>query len=136
MSYGAAAALQAAVYSRLMADPGLTGLVNGAIFDVPPAGAVPETYVSIGPEEVYEADDGTGVGARHRFTVSVVTAEAGFHEAKLVAAAVSDALHGARPALSRGRVVWITFQRAVARRFGAGNRRRIDLRFEARVDLD
>lgn len=135
MSYGASAALQAAVYARLAADTALAGMVGGAIFDVPPAGVVPDAYVSLGPEEAYEAGDAGGNGARHRFTVSVVTANGGFHEAKGIAAAVSDALHGATPALARGRVVWIAFQRAVARRFGS-NRRRIDLRFEARVDLD
>lgn len=136
MSYAAAAALQTAVYTRLASDPALMALVGSAVFDVPPAGDLPGAYVSLGPEEAFEAGDGAGRGARHRFTVSVVTEGRGFHDTKTIAAAVSEALHGAAPALTRGRVVWIAFQRAVARRFGSGDRRRIDLRFEARVDLD
>ena len=52
MSYGAAAALQAAIYQCLTADSALDALVNGAIYDSVPPGIVPGTYVSIGPEDV------------------------------------------------------------------------------------
>ncbi len=134
MSYGVAAALQEAVYQRLLADPVLTGLVGTDIFDAAPPGTVPTTYVVIGPEEAHERGDGTGRGAVHEFTVSVVTSAAGFLSAKEVAAAVSDALSGADLVLARGRLVYLNFLHATARRVQGADIRRIDLRFAARVE--
>lgn len=136
MSYGVAAALQAAVYQRLAGDAALGALVGAAIYDVVPAGPVPGTYVSLGPEDVRDRSDKTGRGAEHRFTVSVVTDAAGFQTAKNAAAAVSDALLGAGLALSRGRLVAMEFLSARARRVRAGDVRRIDLTFRARVEDD
>ncbi len=133
MSYGASAALQAAVYQRLMADSALGAMVGGAIFDAAPVGAVPATYVAIGPETARDASDKTGRGAVHDFAVSVVTDEAGFHTAKAVAAAVSDALTGAQLLLLRGRLVGLWFLRAAALR-GTSGQRRIDLMFRARIE--
>jgi hypothetical protein len=134
MSYGVAAALQEAVYQHLLNDPVLTGLVGTDIFDAAPPGTVPTTYVSLGPEEVRERGDGTALGAVHEFTVSVVTSAAGFKGAKEVAAAVSDALVGADLVLARGRLVYLNFLRATARRVQDADIRRIDLRFAARVE--
>ncbi len=135
MSYGASAALQAAVYQRLRGSVTLDGLVGDAIYDAVPAGPVPKTFVSIGPEEVRDRSDKTGDGAEHDLTVSVVTDAAGFQTAKTIAVAVSDALVGAPLILARGRLVDLWFLRARARRVGAADRRRIDLTFRARVDL-
>ncbi|MGX0902989.1 hypothetical protein ACSSV8_001558 [Roseovarius sp. MBR-79] len=134
MSYGAAAALQAAIYERLIADPALGALVGGAIHDAVPQGRVPDLYVTLGPEEVRERGDMTGAGAEHRVTVSVVAQAAGFLTAKQAAAAVSDALDGAALSLVRGRLVALHFLRARAIRTGTAQRRRIDLTFRARVD--
>ena len=116
MSYGTAAALQAAIYQRLMADSAVDALVGGAIYDSVPPGTVTGTYVSIGPEDVRDASDQVGRGAFHEFTVSVVTDQAGFQAAKAVAAAVSDALTGATLVLGRGRLVGLWFLKARARR--------------------
>ena len=134
MSYGNSAALQSAIYQRLTADPVLGGLVGSAIYDSVPAGSVPATYVSLGPEDVRDRSDATGGGALYVVTISVVTDAAGFQAAKDVAAAISDALIDADLALSRGTLVYIRFDRATARRVGTGETRRIDLRFRARVD--
>ena len=134
MSYGITAVLQAAVYQRLISDAALTALAGGAIYDAVPPGPLPDLYVTLGPEDVRDRSDGTGAGALHRFTVSVVTGAAGFQAAKAAAAAISDALTGADLSLARGRLVAIWFHRARARREGAGNMRRIDLTFRARVD--
>lgn len=135
MSYGVAGALQEAVYQHLLADPGVNALVGGGVYDALPAGPVPETYVSLGAEEVLDRSDASGAGALHRFTVSVISEASGFAAAKAVAAAVGDALLGADLVLSRGRVVGLWFERASARRSGrAGRVRRIDLRFRARVE--
>ncbi len=135
MSYAMAGALQAAIYDVLANDAALGALVGGAVHDGLPSGTVPETYVSLGPEVVRDRSDKSGAGAQHRVTVSVVSAAQGFSVAKDVAAAVCDALAGAAPVLSRGRVVGIWFERARAMRTGsAGEGRRIDLNFRARVE--
>jgi|FEC22Drversion2_1045045.scaffolds.fasta_scaffold00048_16 hypothetical protein len=136
MSYASAAALQAAVYQRLMGDSAVDALVGSAIYDAVPPGPLPPLYLSIGPEDVRDRSDKTGAGAEHDFTVSVVTEAAGFQTAKALAGAVSDSLVGAELLLSRGRVVDIWFLRARARRVGAADQRRIDLWFRARVDID
>jgi len=103
MSYGASAALQQAVYQALLADPALDTLVQGAIYDALPQGTLPPLYVTLGPEDVRDATDGTGDGAWHRFTVSVVTDGAGFHAAKeaAVPAATTNAHEQDRAVISR-----------------------------------
>ncbi|WP_170382776.1 DUF3168 domain-containing protein [Ruegeria atlantica] len=137
MSYGISAALQAAVYQKLLGDAQIGLLSGGAIYDAVPAGAVPHTYVTLGPEEVRDASDQSGAGAVHRFTVSVVSEAAGFGAAKSLAGAVCDALEGAALTLDRGRLVGLWFERASARRTGTGGAiRQIDLRFRARVEDD
>lgn len=136
MSYGVSAALQAAIYQRLLADTALAALVGTAIYDNPPSGAVLGTYVSLGPEDVRDRSDKTGYGALHMVMISVITDAAGFQVAKQVGAAVSDALQGAELVLSRGALCYINFDRATARRVGTGETRRIDLRFDARVQDD
>lgn len=133
MTYGVAVALQQAVYQALTADPVLSGLVAGAIYDAVPPGIVSGTYVSLGPEDVREASDKTGHGALHEITVSVVTDAAGFSTAKEVATAVSDVLVDAELPLARGALVYLNFHRARARRVQDADVRRIDLKFRARV---
>ncbi|MCX7299285.1 MAG: DUF3168 domain-containing protein [Rhodobacterales bacterium] len=134
MSYGVAAALQAAVYQRLTGDVALTGLVGTAVYDALPTGALPSLYVALGPEVVRDRSDKTGSGAEHEFTVAVVTDTAGFASAKAVAGAVSDALVDAPLVLSRGVLVALNFYRAQAVRVGSGAVRQIALTFRARVE--
>ncbi len=134
MSYAGTAALQEAVYLRLTTDTALSALVGGAIYDALPAGTLPDIYVTLGPEDARDRSDKTGGGAWHRFIISVVTENAGFHGAKQVAAAINDALVGAEMTLSRGRLAGLYFHRARARRESPGQLRRIDLTFRARVD--
>lgn len=136
MSYGVSAALQVAVYQRLAADPALGALVGAAIFDALPSGALPPLYVVLGAEEARDASDKTGGGALHEFTVSVLTASAGFASAKAAAAAVSDALVDAPLVLSRGSLVSLNFYKAKAARIGTGDMRQINLIFRARVADD
>jgi len=132
MSYGVSAALQAAVFQIVSNDAGVSALVGTAVYDETPPGTLPSTYVSLGPEEVRDRSDATGSGANHYFTVSVITDDAGFQAAKSVAAAVSDALNGSAPVLSRGTAIFVRFDRASAKR--VQGQRRIDLRFHARVE--
>ena len=136
MTYAVAAGLQKAVYQALRENEGLRSHVGEAIYDVVPAGQLPSTYVSLGPEEVRDWSDKTGRGARHDFTISVVTDAAGFQRAKFVAGAVTDALADAQAALERGTLVSLTFRKARAVRVEEGNMRRIDLSFRALVADD
>jgi len=132
MSYGAAAALQAAVYQRLTGHPALAGV---SIVDAIPAGTSPGSFVLIGPEVVTDQSDKSGAGAEHRFDVSVISDATGFLSAKIIAAAVSDALVDANLTLGSGTLVSLRFQRAVARRIDQGDVRRIDLSFRARIEI-
>lgn len=134
MSYAISSALQAAVFLHLQADATVSSLVGGAIFDELPSGTIPSTYVSLGAETVLDRSDQSGAGAEHRLTISVMSEASGFAAAKAVAVAISDALSGDDLTLARGRLVFMKFDRATARREGSGNARRIDLRFRARVE--
>ncbi|WP_227267846.1 DUF3168 domain-containing protein [Roseobacter weihaiensis] len=134
MSYAMSGALQAAIYGALGADGTLAALVGADIYDAVPTGNMPETYVSLGRERVSDASDQTGNGALHRLEISVFTTQPGFAGAKAVAAAISDVLHDAELTLSRGRLVFLHFERAEARRIDASAAREIVLRFRARVD--
>ncbi|MGB0799260.1 MAG: DUF3168 domain-containing protein [Planktomarina sp.] len=133
MTYAVSSALQQAVYQTLVNDPALTALVGSDIYDALPTGGVPNTYVSLGPEEVQDASDVCADGARHEMVISVVTDTSGFQSAKDIAAAVCDALIGANLTLSRGHLIGLWFLRAKAARTDNGNSRRIDLTFRARV---
>lgn len=134
MSYGVGAALQEAVYTALQADVTLNALVGKDIYDQLPVGKVPALFVSLGPETVRDKSDKDGNGAEHRLMVSVIGDARGFAKVKAVAAAVNDVLVDADVSLSRGRLVYLRFDRAVAKRDGRKNMRRVDLRFVARVE--
>ncbi len=134
MSYAFSAALQAGLYQHLLADAAVTALVGDAVYDALPSGPQPALYVMLGPETVLDRSDVTGRGSEHRLTISVISEADGFAAAKAVAGAVSDAMDGPI-ALDQGTLVYVNFDRAVARRSGpAGTLRQIDLRFRARVD--
>lgn len=133
MSYAMSAALQRAVYQRISGDTDVAALTGGHVYDALPSGPLPDLYVTLGAERVRDASDQGAAGAWHDLTVAVVTAAAGFQGAKDVAAAISDTLHDADMALSRGRLVSMRFLKAQARR-ERGGLRRIDLTFRARVE--
>lgn len=136
MSYAVSGALQSAVFAALTSNVALNAVLGNAIYDAVPAGNVPDIYVRLGSETVREASDGTGVGAVHFPTVSVITTSPGFASAKAAAAAVSDALHEADLTLARGDLISLRFEQATARRIDAASARQIDLRFRARVSDD
>lgn len=134
MSYGVAAALQAAIFGVLQGDVMVASSTGGAVFDAVPAGQAPELYVAIGPEDVTARDDSAGSVTTHRLIISVVGTTAGFTALKTAAAAVSDALDSAGPSLARGRLLDLSFQKARARKTDGNQARRIDLWFRAIVE--
>ena len=136
MTYALAPKLQKAVYQALVADTALKARIGDAIYDAVPAGQTPSTYISLGPEDVRDWSDKSAFGARHDFTISVVTEAAGFQFAKSIAADVADALADASLPLERGTLVSLTFRRGRAVRLEDGAIRRIDLSFRALVADD
>ena len=118
MSYGAAAALQAAVYQRLAAVPALAGV------PVLRRGAAGRGH---GHLRADRAGGGAGcsrtrpgAGPSIGFGVSVISDAAGFLAAKAMAVAVSDALVDAPLVLTRGRLVGLWFLRARGAAAGRG----------------
>ncbi|UOA26863.1 DUF3168 domain-containing protein [Pseudosulfitobacter sp. DSM 107133] len=136
MSYGVSAALQSAIYGALSGATAVTDLVGSDIYDAVPTGTVPSLYVSIGAETAQAANDKTGDGAVHDIRIAVVTDVQGFAAAKAVGVAISDTLHDADLTLTRGRLIYLNFDRAVADRSDGGAGRTITLRFKARVEDD
>ena len=133
MTYALSVGLQRAIFQRLANDGALNALVAGAVFDAVPISA-PDLFVAIGPERVTAQSDASASGTIHQLQISVVTERNGYADAKVVAAAISDALADADLSLPRGRVVSLRFQRAQAKRDEGANTRRIDLWFRARLD--
>lgn len=130
--------LQTAVYEALRADPALADLVGDAIYDAMPVTAPTGTYVALGPEDVTDAGDMTGWGARHDFIVSVLSGSewsGGFGPVKQAAAAVMTALEGGAVQLEHGHLAGLWFVSARARRADGGTGRRVDMTFRARIDL-
>ncbi len=136
MTYAVSSALQQAVYQTLSGDTGLAAIVGGNIFDVAPSGSVPAIYVLMGAERVRDRSDQTGYGASHDLTLTIVSSDAGFLNAKDAAAAVCDAILGQALTLVRGQLISINFLQASARRVGDGQQRQIELIFRARVADD
>ena len=133
MTFAVSHALQAGIFGALSNDAALSGLVGANIYDAPPSGAAPETYIVIGDEIARDRSTKTYNGAAHDFVVNVVSDTAGFATAKQVAAAVCDALIDVTMPLSRGRLVGLRFRSARAVRDDSPGQRQIDLRFRAFV---
>jgi hypothetical protein len=134
MSYAPASALQAAVYQRLRGDTAISAAVGAAIYDQVPAGTLPGTYVTLGPETAQTRRDSSGQSTRHDFTISVHTDAGGFQGIKSLAGAITEALQDAPLDLAQGRITALEFRRARARRLGNGALRQIDLWFRAQVE--
>lgn len=132
MTYALTAALQEAVFHRLDGDATLATLVTG-VYDALPAGTLPLRYVQIGPERVRDRSDKSGSGARHIFSVTIVSQDAGFLSVKQAAARISELLVDADLTLSRGQLISLRFDRAEARRNTSDDTRRITMSFVAQV---
>ena len=136
MSFSNSAALQSAIYAKLSEDPKILELVGGHIYDAMPSGDLPELFISLGAEVMYDKSDVTGTGTDHDLTLSVITTKAGFLTAKMSSSAVGLSLHGPLPELKQGRIVFFNFVRATARRDTDSQTRRIDMLFRARLADD
>ncbi|WP_069299639.1 DUF3168 domain-containing protein [Neptunicoccus sediminis] len=134
MTYAVSHALQQGVYQTLTGDGAVSALVGEHIFDAPPSGAIPDLYVTLGDEQVRDKSSGSAGAALHDLDIRVVSSAAGFAAAKQVAAAVCDAVIGAEIALTRGRLISLSFRAARAVREGSPEQRQIRLKFRAFVE--
>ena len=134
MTYAVSYALQLAVYQILATNTNLSLLIDDNVFDAPPTGTIPQTYVLIGDEIARDTSSKTGAGAMHEFVINVVSDSAGFATAKQVAAAVCDALIDTDAILTRGTLVSLNFHNARAVREDSPGIRQIDLKFRAYVE--
>ena len=139
MSYGMSAALQAAIFQTPAGRCARWRRWSAAaIYDVVPAGQVPGTYVSLGPEDVRDRSDKTGRGCGPSISRSAWSpTRRGSSSAKTVAGGDSDALDGRTPPLVT-RAAGHASVSAGPARSGSARRenRRIDLTFRARVEDD
>ena len=128
--------LQSAIYNALIADTTLAGLVGSDIFDALPSGTVPDTFVLIGEETVFDRSDKTHSAAIYVIKVNVVTSQSGFGNAKTIAAAICNVIEEANLSLSNGHLRRVEFRRALARRNTSGTERKIELIFRALIEQD
>jgi len=137
VTYALAEPLQTAVYGALSADPGVSGLVGGHIYDAPlplDGGSLPVNYVLIGAEQVTNRAAKDVDGAIHDLTVTVHSNDDGFQTSKQIAGAICDVLLDAQLTLARGRLVYMRFLKARADAGKAPVKRTITLRFRAFVE--
>lgn len=134
MSYAAAAALQRALFARLT-ESGIPAAMAGIpVVDAQTGGALPDTYIALGPEKVRDASTKTSRGADHRVTITVTSATGGFQQVKQIAGGVCEQLESVMPPLETGQLCALDFVRAQATRGPSGATRRIDLTFRAIID--
>jgi hypothetical protein len=134
VSYAGAAALQGAVYARLVGDAAVQGFVGTAVLDAAPAGVPPDLYLVLGEDDMRRRGDSGGEIAEHSFRLSVFSSEASFATAKAVAAAAEAALTETALSLAHGRLVSLNLRRVRARRSRGHARRQIELIFRAVLD--
>lgn len=94
-------AAQAAVFSKLSGDSGVTALVGSRIYDYAPENAV-FPYITLGPAETRDFGTKSTTGQTMTLTLSIWSRYRGFKEAKQILAAVRDALHDTTLTLSSG----------------------------------
>ena len=136
MTYAFSWPLQQALFAALRADPALSALVAGRIYDEAPHTAEQRPagpWIVIGDEQVDAWSTATDRGAAHAIQISVLGAERGFGVLKQAAAAVCDVALGPLP-LGRGRVVSANFLGGRTRRIEGAGVRQIDLRFRLAIE--
>ena len=128
--------LQSAIYDALTNDATITSLVGTDIYDARPSGTLPDTFVLIGEESVFDRSDKTHSAAIYAVRISVVTTASGFGGAKSIAAAICNVVEESNLTLSSANLRRVEFRRAFARRNRSGTERKIELLFRAFIEQD
>ena len=137
MSMALSGELQGAIYGALTGDSALVALVGAEIYDapLPSGGSLPlGEHVTLGEEVVKPFGSVTSSGGVHDFDVAVHSTANGFAAAKVVAAAVSNALVDVNLTVVGGHLVSLRFVKAKAKRGIAPELRWIEMRFRAVVE--
>lgn len=134
MSYLFGGALQQAVFTVLDSSVEIAELTNGLVFDAPPVGEVPDTYVLIGEERILDRSSKTSTAAVHDLKISVLSGAQGFLRAKEIAGAICKELTERSVALSVGVLCDLQFRSARAARASGQDQRQIVLNFRAYID--
>lgn len=135
MSYRAAVALQAAIFTQLRGSEILKTLIGDQIFDAPPRGELPDIYVLLGEERVLDRSTKTSDAKIHEFTIAIVSTALGFSSVKDVAEKICEIFEKRNMPLAVGTLVDLSFHSAKAVRGSRNKRRQIDLVFRAYIDL-
>ncbi len=128
--------LQSAIYFVLTNDAGVINKLGSAIYDSIPSGQLPALFAHLGEEQVFDRSDKTHCLRYHDVTVTVVTSDPGFLNAKKAAASVCEALENTPVTLDSGRLIRLQFRTAQALRDDNGTERKIKLIFRAVIDQD
>lgn len=107
--------LQGAIINRLKADPAVTALVAGRVYDSVPQGA-PFPYITYGPSDVLQDDADCIVAFDIDVQIDVWSRAVGFPEAKKIAGAVRAALHQVDLVLPTNALVFLEHRQTSMRR--------------------
>lgn len=107
--------LQGEIIKRLKADPTVTALVAGRVYDSVPATAT-FPYVSYGPSDLLQADAECIKAYDIDVQLDVWSRTPGFPEAKKISCAVRNALHGVDLALPTNALVFLEHRQSNCRR--------------------
>lgn len=122
--------LQGAIVAALKADPAVTALISGRVYDqVPPQAAFP--YVTIGEDQTLPAWADCYDGADVILTLHAWSRAVGYPEVKRLAAAVSAALDGVEVTIETIRLVDISWTGSRFLRDPDGNTRHAVIGFRA-----
>jgi hypothetical protein len=97
--------LQGEIVKRLKADPAVTALIAGRVYDSVPAGAA-FPYVTIGPVDAVEADADCITGLDVAQQIDCWSRAVGFPEVKKIVDAVRASLHDFDLALASNALVY------------------------------
>jgi hypothetical protein len=98
--------LQGAIVTRLKADPAVTALINGRVYDSVPQGAT-FPYVTIGPVDSVEDDADCITGLEVAQQIDCWSRAPGFPEVKRIVDAVRAALHDYDLSLTTNALVFV-----------------------------
>lgn len=103
--------LQKAIHAILVADPTLSSLVSGRIFDRPPQDAA-FPFITLGDTDVEPDGPGSEGTAIHRLALTVWSRARGRRETKEIMSAINQVLQDASPPMPNHVLVSLQLERA------------------------
>lgn len=125
--------IQGEIVRALKADPGLVALVNGRVYDQPPA-TLGFPYINIGEAQTLRRDATCIDGGDVYLTLHAWSRDVGFPEVRRVAEAMVDALHLADLTLTTNRFISLMHRQTRVFRDADGLTSHAVIDFVARYD--